>query len=288
MGNIAYLTDISEGLLAIDVSNPEKPTLLSKIKIGGGGAYALAVNPNGYAVASGYGNSKVALIDIEDPKNLRIVDEMDAKRSVQDMVMAGNYVYLAIDGPEVEVLTLKFAETKIGSSKPELISKGVFQIQGGGHAIGLAAADINKSEGHILIIAQGEAGIVFYKKAEEFIMPQPFSAFNISYVNIVATDENYFYAGVGNAIKVLVIKPQKKITDIKVDDVWGLKVKNNTLYVASGENGVKVLDISDIRNPEQIALIDTPGRARSIDVSADGKYIYVADDRDDLQIIQKF
>ena len=73
-----------------------------------------------------------------------------------------------------------------------------------------------------------------------------------------------------------------------MDDVWGLKVKNNTLYVASGENGVKVLDISDIRNPEQIALIDTPGRARSIDVSADGKYIYVADDRDDLQIIQKF
>lgn len=291
LGDTAYLTDISEGLLAIDVSNPEKPTLLDKIKIGNGGAYALTIEPNGpFAVVSGYGNSKVALIDIRDPKKLQIIDEIDTKRPVQNMAVVGSYVYLAIDGPEVEVLELTSIfddslTTELSISRL-LTSKGVFQIQGGGHALGTAVLDINVGDllTHDLIIAQGESGVGVYKKAE-FIMPQFSFVSNVGYVNIVAADENYVYAGVGNAIKVIDLKIQKEIADIKIDDVWNFKVKDNTLYVASGENGVKVLDISEIKNPKEVAVVDTPGRARSIDVSADGKYIYVADDRDDLQII---
>ena len=283
IGNTIFMTDISEGLLAIDVSNPEKPTLLSKIKIGNGGAYALAVNINGpYALVSGYGNVKVALVDITDPKNLRMMGEIDAKRSVQDMVLAGDYAYLAIDGPEVEILKID-REASSPFIPKGILSKGTFQIQGGGHAIGVAADDISENI-IVLAVAQGESGLGVYDLK---IPATPKLKFNSQsgYGSVVSLGDRFVYLGIANAVKVVDLGTQKEAQSIQAGSVWNLKVEDNLLYVASGEEGVKFFDVSDVSNPKQIAVIDTPGRAR--DVVIDGDYIYVADDRDDLQIIGK-
>lgn len=287
LGTTAYLTDISEGLLVVDVSNPKKPVLLDKIKIGDGGAYALAIESNGsFAIVGGYWNTKVALVDISNPRNLKTINEVDAKRPVQDItlnVLELNDLFLAIDGPEIEIMKIE----GFPFSLKKVVSQGVLEIANGGHINTLADYFDSASNTPYLLIGQGEDGISVYSFSLMTLLSEKLVTHisNIGYVNIVAADKDYIYAGVGNAIKVIDIKTQKEITDIKVNDVWNFKVNNNMFYVASGENGVKVLDISDIKNPKQIAVIDTPGRARSIDVSINGKYIYVADDRDDLQII---
>lgn len=283
IGNTVFLTDISEGLLAIDVSNPAKPTLSNKIKIGNGGAYALAADLNDpYLFVSGYGNTKVALVNIKDPAITNVINEIDAKRSVQDMVLAGDYAYLAIDGPEVEIFNVEREKLPPYAAK-RLTSKSIINM-GGGHAIGVAVEYY--PELTLLSIAQGENGVGIY--AMNYPTDSPTLQTNISdigYVGTVAISGNYVYAGVGNKVKIIDVSAKKEVGSIDANEVLGLKVKDSMLYVSSGEEGVKIFDVSDINNPKQIAIIDTPGRAR--DLVIDGNYIYVADDANDLQIIGK-
>lgn len=286
IGNTVFMTDISEGLLAIDVSNSVQPKLISKTKIDGGGAYALAKSQdNSYLMVSGYGNTKMALIDLvnSDKPNM-VTTSIDTKRSVQDMVLAGDYAYLAIDGPEVEILKVERE-----ASSPYLVkgltSKGTFQIQGGGHAIGVAVSE-SISEFN-LAVAQGESGAAVY----DFITPSApkfkVGIHPVGFGSTVAVQGNFGYVGVGGEVKIAGISSQNltEMGSVQAGSAWDIKVKDNMLYVASGEEGVKIFDVSDVNNPKQIAVIDTPGRAR--DLAIDGDYIYVADDRDDLQIIKK-
>lgn len=286
--NTVFLTDISEGLLAIDVSNPKEPKLLSKTKIGGGGAYALAMSPFGsmHALTSGYGNTKITLINISNSKKQNEViinagENLNTKRSVQDIVwIAGDYFYLAIDGPEVEILhTNRYIPLDTFSNWKEFESLGIFKIVENSHAIGIAASNGK------LVIAQGETGIGVYGLENPTLPKLITNISGIGYINTVVANGNYIYAGTSDEIKIIDLTTQKVVSKIPAN-AWRLKVKDNLLYIAEGEKGVTIVNVSDPTKPQTITTINTPGRAR--DITIDGDYIYVADDRDDLQVIQKF
>ncbi|MEK7610513.1 MAG: hypothetical protein AAB468_02075, partial [Patescibacteria group bacterium] len=51
----------------------------------------------------------------------------------------------------------------------------------------------------------------------------------------------------------------------------------NWLLVASGDLGLKIIDLSNLGAPVVRATLDTPGSAKDVDVSSDGRYAYVAD-----------
>ncbi len=55
----------------------------------------------------------------------------------------------------------------------------------------------------------------------------------------------------------------------------GVFYADSTLFVANGQDGVQVFDLTNIDNPVKIAEFDTPGNARK--VFADPPFIYVAD-----------
>lgn len=288
IGNNVFMTDISEGLLAIDVSDPVKPKLLGKLKIGNGGAYAVAIHNNfpnvsatspfgRYVLVSGYASTEVSMVDVNNLSALKITESSNTKRSVQDVVLVGDYAYLAIDGPEVEILKLR----RNTFDAKEITSVGFINLRAGSHAIGIAANEL----GNVLVVAEGEKGLGIYNLTNSSSPSLKLNISDIGYVNTVAISGNNVFTGIGNNVKIFDVNTQKEIGTVEVAGVWGLKVKDNTLYVASGEEGVKIFDVSGINNPKQIAIIDTPGRAR--DLVIDGDYIYVADDRDDLQIIEK-
>ena len=52
-------------------------------------------------------------------------------------------------------------------------------------------------------------------------------------------------------------------------------IEGDFLYLACGRNGIEVIDISDIENPQTAGYYNTPGRA--LDIEASNGYIYVAD-----------
>jgi hypothetical protein len=65
--------------------------------------------------------------------------------------------------------------------------------------------------------------------------------------------------------------------------VRGVCVVGERFYVADGQWGLAVLEMSTPWQLEFLGLCDTPGNARSVDV--EGEYAYVADGRSGLQII---
>ncbi|MEO0112951.1 MAG: hypothetical protein ABIK80_03215, partial [candidate division WOR-3 bacterium] len=55
-------------------------------------------------------------------------------------------------------------------------------------------------------------------------------------------------------------------------------------YVADEDSGLRIIDISDPQNPQEVGYYDTPGEARGVYVS--GSYVYIADCSVGLQIYQ--
>jgi hypothetical protein len=63
----------------------------------------------------------------------------------------------------------------------------------------------------------------------------------------------------------------------------GVDVSGDFAYVAAGQAGLVVVDVSDLQAPRIAAVADTPGNAN--DVKVDGGYAYVADGRSGLAVI---
>jgi hypothetical protein len=66
-------------------------------------------------------------------------------------------------------------------------------------------------------------------------------------------------------------------------DVSRVDIQGNYAYVASGRTGLRIMDISNPTQPEEVGYCDTPGNAHAVAVSGD--YAYVADMMCDLRVI---
>jgi murein DD-endopeptidase MepM/ murein hydrolase activator NlpD len=63
----------------------------------------------------------------------------------------------------------------------------------------------------------------------------------------------------------------------------GVKVSGNYAYIADGESGLRIIDITDTDNPNEISSYNTPGDAKKVTLS--GSYAYIADYTSGLRII---
>ena len=70
------------------------------------------------------------------------------------------------------------------------------------------------------------------------------------------------------------------------DDAYDLQVVDNIVYVANGNSGLQIIDVSDPTNPTFKRSYDTSGTA--VDVWIENNYAYVADGDSGLQIIDLF
>jgi len=57
--------------------------------------------------------------------------------------------------------------------------------------------------------------------------------------------------------------------------IWDAAMSGNYVYVACGEKGLKILNVTNLSNPVEIGVCNTPGFARAVKIS--GNYAYVAD-----------
>ncbi|MDO9027212.1 MAG: hypothetical protein Q7U87_04955, partial [bacterium] len=56
---------------------------------------------------------------------------------------------------------------------------------------------------------------------------------------------------------------------------WAVAVSGNYAYVADGDSGLRIINISNPASPTETSCYDTPGCAYAVAVS--GNYAYVAD-----------
>lgn len=105
----------------------------------------------------------------------------------------------------------------------------------------------------------------------------------------VAVSGNYAYIGSGYDMTVLdVSNPAAlfltgKTTSSWADEVLGISVQGNYAYVATGNEGLRIVDVSNGTLPVEVGFYNTPGYAW--DVAVYGNYVFIADGENGLQIV---
>lgn len=306
-GTTVFLTDITEGLLAIDVSDPTNPKLLDSLKIEAGGAYAVALNNDisrPQLLVSGYGNAGIALVDLsallglsKSSRHLSLSATGFAKRSVQNIARLGSFWYLAIDGPEFEVMSVRHAS---GIGMSTLTSLGTTPATPDGHVLDVKTLS-PQSGIHMLLVAQGEKGIALFR-LDNFQPPALMEILTLDgYAYAIGVDSSnpkneIVYVITGPEIILIRVNPFGDAKHLQIETRLSLQGTGEAIAVHGGigavalwEEGVEIIDVSNPLKPVSLAVVDTPGRARDIAIQQkDGAtyHIYVADDRDDLQVIE--
>jgi len=323
-----YLTDITEGLLEFDVSDPAKPKFFAQTKIDGGGAYAVAVDPSSGSgshdiLVSGYGNPKIALIlgTIGAPYKLIIQDTIEASDSVQDLWYdpTGHYGIAVTGGEEFELIRITHdpdAPFDAGFVFAPALTTQRIQTTAFASAIDIAHNPLTKK----LFLAQGSEGVGVFD-LRNLDNPTPLGTLDLEWnTYAVAVDEllddqskNFVYVLNGQSLITIEVSDdgkrlQQRGTVTLAGEGADIDVYANTAAVAEWENGVELFDVKDPDNPRSLGVVDTSGRARDVvvmrkydippnpcpspascaapKISPETWYIYVADDRDDLQVIE--
>lgn len=81
-GNHIIITNGANGLLSIDISNPEKPELVSSLELGGS-CNSIVAQDDTACITINF--NKIKIVDISDPKRLKELCEIPATRSVAFM-----------------------------------------------------------------------------------------------------------------------------------------------------------------------------------------------------------
>ena len=104
----------------------------------------------------------------------------------------------------------------------------------------------------------------------------------------VAVQGNYAHIGEGYSLTILDISdPASPIVVGKTfplpDIVQGVAIAGGYAYVADGDGGLRVINVSTPTNPVEVGFYDTPGHANGVAVV--GSYAYIADGGSGLRVI---
>ncbi len=107
-------------------------------------------------------------------------------------------------------------------------------------------------------------------------------------VSISGNDENALvYLAAGNA-GLRVFDPHPALNQITSFNTPGQSMQTaldgSQVYIADGAGGLRLVDFTDLLNPQEIAVYDTAGTARDVDI--DNGKIYVADSDGGLLIFE--
>ncbi|MHA1821821.1 MAG: hypothetical protein ACTSU2_06090 [Promethearchaeota archaeon] len=271
-GNVVYIVDTEEGLLAIDNSDPENPVLLDKIDtsgipndvfIGGNIAY----------VASNWG---LEMYDVTNPKNIVALGKYSLTLGNAKNIVVKNYVaFIACVGGGIKILDISNPQS------PSLISS----INTIGDAYGVEV------DGNVLYAASWDYGLRVYNitdlKSPQLLSQNPTTN---RFAGVKTHGDNLFiclrditsHTDSGIAVWDIENPSNPTVSDTLVlgDYAYSLDIWGDFIFVAAGSAGVYMVNITDTSNIFMLFNYNTTGSAKDIMVSGD--YVYVADGNNGL------
>ncbi len=91
-GNYVYVAETKGSLAIVDVSDPARPTFVSRIATGGSGQSVTIAGNLAYVAAGAAG---MAIVDVSNPRKPSMVAQLDTDSSTLQIAVAGNHAYLA-------------------------------------------------------------------------------------------------------------------------------------------------------------------------------------------------
>lgn len=278
-GNYAYVADGDSGFRIINISDPFAPvsvaaveTPLASLGIAISGNYAYVICAEDY--------TGLQVIDITDPIEPVALDYLVCTPGEAVAVaVSGNYAYLV--GGNFDPIVIDVTDPtslKVAGSPSEAFHGPYYR-------------DLDVFGGYVCVV-----GPLFHLIDASV----PTAVATVGTVNIssqaVAVSGNYAYVigqslpwgmdGTPPSLLVIDIRdPSIPLLTgrIEVGGDAAIEISNGFAYIAAGDAGVQVADVSDPFEPVLLSTMDTPSEAQDITVS--GSYAYVAASDAGLQII---
>ena len=270
-GNYAFVTtDLSENLIILDISDKNNPTFVSSLNIGDK-LRCIALKGSYAYIGGRFG---LYIVDVSDKNNPVLVKSIATGR-INDIKIIDNYLYTSnfsiydISNPDSPVRTGYYFS---GITAFSIKVNGNYAFVG--DYKGIEVIDISDKNNPKFVGSIVSSSVVYGIDIKD------------DYLLIANYTKNLKVASILSGIQSISKKDFDEPEIVKIvethDYTEGLFIDGNDLYVANGNNGLKIFDISDPVNMTQIGNLYT-SYANKVYVSGD--YAYIADHTAGLQII---
>lgn len=277
-GNVAYVADGESGLCLFDISDPATPVRLSEVETPEA-ASAIVVNSGvAYVLCVAQNHSGLQVINMTDPMAPVSLDYRECTPGQANAVaLSGNYAYIVGGNFDPIVVDISNpAALQVSGSPTDAFDGYYFR-------------DIHGVDGYVYAV--GHSFNLFDTSMPAGI--QTVGTLNIS-SQAVSVSGNYAYV-LGQSMPWTSDGAHLLITDItdpSVPHITGrlevagdaaIDIANGCAYIAAGNAGVQIVDVSAPAEPTLISGMETSFEAADISVS--GNYAYVAAGDSGLRII---
>jgi hypothetical protein len=275
-GDIAWTGNRYHGVRVIDISDPAAMTQQTLIQ-NGGFSFKLQVVGDIVYVVDLIG--ELRLIDISDPANPFIVGRLGNIPNAYRIDVDGNIAYVTRqfigEGMEGAVVRVDVSDP----SNPTIIDSTTFPTSANGvHVVGgetyVATGTSGTGVGAVFAIETGSMETIGSADPGN-------TAFDVRYSN-----DHAFVATFGSGLTVLDASNPASMVPVSMAEVGSfsnsLEIDGSTLYLAdfgfAGPQGLRVIDISNPADPQELGTGDVIANGTAVDVSYANDFAYTAVD----------
>jgi hypothetical protein len=241
-GSYAYLAGYRDGLITVDISNPNLPAVVATNKWSAGIQYAYGVDIVGDTLCiAPYGGLGLIVYDISNPALPSLVTAYDfvSIGSIVDVKIYSNYAFCVNNS---STSTNALAVVDVGNlGNPFYVS---------GYNTGGAAYDV-EVQGLYAYLASGTNGL---------------QIFDIS----IASDPP--------DLKGSYVRPPVNEFETTPSSVYGVTVSGDYAYLLDSKVTLEIIDVSDRQNPKLKGLCNLGGTASASGIFVQYPYVFIAYD----------
>lgn len=277
IGSCIYISRFHGGFCIYDLTEPSGPKLIESSDIlsdfGRRMPRPIDISSEGqFAYLTGI-NPQITVIDVENPKQPRVISTYGSVSNITDISIQGQYAYVLDKDYGISIMALsKSGQLSCYSSCPIkgegqtiAISKGIALVALGDS--GVAVVDISNAR---------RPAVIGSFKEEEFSL----------YIEraFIQGDLAYLTGRFSGALILDIAdprKPEMAARFIGTNDIKDISFSGNRAYLASEYSGLQIFDLKDPLKPTLIGSYDTQ-YANAVEIS--GNYAFIADGADGLVI----
>jgi hypothetical protein len=249
---------IASGLRILDVSEPADPHLFSVTDVTGG-ARAVVAEQN-YAYVPTYSNG-VRILDVSSPSSPFEVSDFPADGPGEDIALVGDFACVVDNGVRIADIS--------NPASPNIVS--TFVSRGENQRVTLS--------GNHIYVAAGCGGLKIIEITSSELL-EVVGNFHPSSPNDVSVVGNYAYvADEAQGLTVIDVEnPESPVligSCVTPGNTKAVEVSGIYAYLADYDGGFRVVDVADPSAPTEVASCPTIGSAK--DIAVQGNYAYVID-----------
>lgn len=268
-GDLAYIGAGAHGLKVIDVSDPTAPVQIGNYQPGGDWYAQHVVLMDQFALVAS-GSNGLTVFDISDPTTPTPVASCATPGYAWRLALQGSHLYVADNEGGLRVIDVSdpLAPFETGSATTPEWTENV------------------ALDGDFAYVCEGSAGLAVFDITNPSNPTEVGLYQTGGFTFRMTVAENYAFAGGDNlcAVDISDLEAPIMIGSIPgLDFCWDITKRDDYLYVADNDAGLRIVDVSDPANPVETSVWDTPGHATRIALKED--YAFIGDSWGGLRVI---